>query len=401
MYRGGYEPAPFRLGGDGARESVTAEQHARACADLVASWRTAPLAMVAFSIQDNPGTVLWHLSRAPGAAAPVVTVNSTGDYTIAWANSYEDEMGHALAWVIRAATGTALDSVNGEFVVVETISDSSVRITTRDAAGNEWFTDNAVVTIYGEWGPRRTIADYGGSRRKRNDLTEHPVPYAAQIYRDLQQQRGGAYTTARGSFVHAENMALARFWASMAYRSPDRFRANLSPSGASDSLDYWSKFLKVGRRAGESEDFWRERMRVHYRAGSRPATYENLRQDCSDLLGDAFVGITLYTSDLQTPSANTYWPGINDGPPSFNIGGGTWISDRAKVTINVTQPGGMTQGEYDDLVNVRLFDLLDRACPAWVTVQWQDSQVAIVWDGDGVLWDGAGVVWGGYFDWNP
>jgi hypothetical protein len=118
-------------------------------------------------------------------------------------------------------------------------------------------------------------------------------------------------------------------------------------------------------------------------------------------LGPLFVGITFnHDGEFETPPANTYWPGINPGPDSYDLGGGAWISERAQIIINAERPGGMSVAEYQAIMNGDLFELVDRLIPAWCTAQWRDSEsLRVVWDDPDLFWDDV-AVWGKLFDWN-
>lgn len=401
MYRGAFEPLPAPLGGDGTVEGINAAQWSRITADAVAAWRTLPLVVVRF--QSNNGTVLASLCRwGAGTDHPeAVTVSrlGTGNYRVVFSASYEDELenNHVPNLFFATATANTVDreayvfSVNADYIQVRSANTST------GAAADSDIT----VVIYGDWGPTRSIGDYGGSLTKKDDLLEHPVPYAAQIYTDLKLQSGSAYTQSAASFVHAKNLARARMWSAVGWRLPDKFKNNaFGPQKSDEGLEYWSRVFGISRRANETKQALRNRLAIHKKPGVG-ATYDNLVDEVSGLIGDAFVGITLNFDDqFETPPTNTYWPVINPGPATFNIGGGAWLSERQQIIINAQQPPGMPAGEFQQLMNVELFELVDRLIPIWCTAQWQDSDTQrVVWDGAGITWDG-GAVWSDLFDWN-
>lgn len=401
MFRGGFESAPYPLGGDGGVEGITAEQHSRICADVVAAWRTLPIAIVGV---DMPGaTASFFLSRfgtgTSNTNAPTISTDGTS-HTITFPQQIEDEMGVPQSLKITHAVAVAL-STAGTRCPVSVISNSAVSVKTWVTGGTTTDTRDFVIEIYGSWGDDRTIDSYGGSLTKKNDVKEHPAPYAAQIYRDLQNQRGSAYTTKPGTFVHVENMAIARQVASVCYRLPEKLQNNASgPRKADEGLDYWAACLGLQKRPTETVGAFRERAALHRRL-SKGGTYDNLRDEVSTLLGPAFISIEFnHDGEFETPSTNTYWPVINPGPDSYDLGGGTWLSDRSQVIINAERPGGMSEPDFSQLMNSDLFELVDRMIPAWATAQWRDADsVRTVWDGAGVLWDG-GATWDQLFDWN-
>ena len=89
---GAFCPLPFRLGGT-SEEGLTAAQHARLCADLVAVKRTLPLAVITFT--PIAGNVIIHdytgLNGIGSAFAPTPTWINTGQVGFNWAShSFED-----------------------------------------------------------------------------------------------------------------------------------------------------------------------------------------------------------------------------------------------------------------------------------------------------------------------
>lgn len=399
MALGAFAPLPIRLGGS-ATEGWTAEQHARLCADLLAVKRTAPVLVmrVHLNATDTTGEIEWYASQT--GTTPVLDSVSNlkgagyrANFSVPVSTALEGEDDRQ-PMIFRSATVTANHATpeDGYSVVV---------------GGNElrvYFPGDidadVTIVVYGEALGRSTgIGDYGGSLNKGNDTSENPVPYAAQAYRDIQQQRGSAYTTKPNTLVDAENIALAR-WAAYMHRLPERLKNNLSgPRRSDEGLEYWSKSQGINRRSLESRADLRARCVIHAKP-ARGATYNNLTEDVSALLGDAFVGITRnHDGSLETPPVNTYWPTVNPGDPSYDLGGGAWYSTRSQVIVNAQQPAGMSDADFKQLMNVELFDLLDRMVPAWVTVKWKlPDDLAAVWDG-GRTWDD-GTLWDSLFDWN-
>ncbi len=388
---------PLKLGGD-SRTGWTAAGHARFCADLVAINRTLPLATMTVVVAASVATVTHYFGRNGSGVehAPTVASSGTGLLTVTFPGRIETADGRSLVWNVRSARMTA----HGSTLLKPGVTATPGRVTSIAIVnGSNVATDGTLtVTFYGTWGEPAQIGDYDGDLNKENDVTEHPVPYAAAWYRDLQAQRGSAFTTKPTSLVHAENMAIARMQASIGSRLPDKLRNQATPVRADDSLEYWSLVLAVPRRPGEPRWSLRQRCVIHYRAAQAP-TYQNVRTAISDLIGDAFLDLELQHSEgFETPSTNTYWPVINPGPSGYDIGGGAWLSDRAQVIIRAQQPGGMSNGEFSQLMNVQLFQLVDRMLPAWVTAQWRlPGEDGAYWDH--FYWDD-GTKWDYSFDWN-
>jgi hypothetical protein len=210
------------------------------------------------------------------------------------------------------------------------------------------------------WSREAEIGDVGGDLNKEDSKTEGQEPYAAMVLRELRAMRGSLYSKKFGTYVHAENLARARFYAAVYWRTPEKFRANLTPSRSDERLPYWVNLLAIPVQAGDSKNTIRARAAAHYRAANGP-TDPGIRDALTELLGDAFVGV-VYTrgTDLDTPPATTYWPGINPGPASHDLGNGTWTSSRATIEVQVQRPSGMTPAAFNNLINVQLFQLLDR-----------------------------------------
>lgn len=229
------------------------------------------------------------------------------------------------------------------------------------------------------WSRARAIGDYDGSTDKRDSETEGTTPYAASVYTMIQGMRGSAFTQQTGTLVHVENLAMARFWATLSYRYPEKIRANATPQGSDEKLDYWVKVCGIPVK--ETDQRWqiRERAAAHYRA-SNGNSFPEVERACSDLLGSAFVGLNVFTGTaLENPPDITYWPGVNPaggGDALFSLGHGAWLSSRAHVQVIITEEAA-NDPEKRDLVNVQLFQLLDRMLPAKCTFRVVTAATAI------------------------
>ena len=400
-FDGGFSPLPGRLGG-GDLESLNANQHARLCADLLAVRRTAPLAVAKITVDESESTATLDsfITQQPGTV-PLPVINFNGG-----------DPGWNISLLFPSTTsdntpdGRVQINLHGASVTPMTSAAQLLGVEANGNLARVWATTDIdatfTVAVYGQSGDFNTeIGSYGGSLTKTDDTSENPTPYAALIYRDLQSQRGSAYTNKPDTLVHCENLAIARTLASECFRLPDKLKNNASgPAKADEGLEYWTKSLGLGHRLGESLEALRARATLHRKPGVG-ATYDNLVDEVSTLLGDSFVGITLqFDDDFETPPTNTYWPVINPGPVSFDIGGGAWLTERSQIIIDVTQPAGTTDGEFSQLMNVDLFLLIDELIPIWCTAQWRDeNSVLVAWDTSGLTWDD-GSEWDDLFDWN-
>ena len=88
---GGFAPLPLRLTNDATR-GWSPEQHARACADIVAVTRVAPFATVYVENTGSIGSKTIRAMYGVGAAhLPTVTRTGTGVVVLTWDREYEDE----------------------------------------------------------------------------------------------------------------------------------------------------------------------------------------------------------------------------------------------------------------------------------------------------------------------
>jgi hypothetical protein len=213
------------------------------------------------------------------------------------------------------------------------------------------------------WARDAHIGEVGGSLSKEDSKTEGQESAPAMWLREIRAMRGSLYTTKPATLVHIENVMMARFFGAVWSRTPEKFRANLSPARSDERLPYWVKFLSIPVQPSDPKQTIRARASAHYRIANGP-TIAGIRSAVSDLLGDAFVDV-VYTpgASLSAPPANTFWPGINPGPASHDLGNGTWTSPRAHIEVEVTRPPGMSEATFANLVNVQLHQLLDRMLP--------------------------------------
>lgn len=218
------------------------------------------------------------------------------------------------------------------------------------------------------WSGVRHIGHYGGDPSK-TDCKAESTPYAAIWYRELRAMRGSAYAQKQSGLVHAEHLAIARSEAART-RAAERMVANSLPGTADEALEYWVTVLAVPW-APEDQDYEvRARCAAAYMLPNGP-TIANEDEAISRLLGLAFVRCWRQEGvALATPPAQTYWPTINPGPASHDLGGGAWLSERSHLVVEVVQPSNMSTATFLRLMNVDLFRLLDTMLPAYATFNW-------------------------------
>jgi hypothetical protein len=220
------------------------------------------------------------------------------------------------------------------------------------------------------WSRTASIEDYGGSLTKHDSETEGEISYAVMCFLEWRDNlRGSAYTKEEGTLVHVENVALGRFFGCM-MRWADRLRNNRQPSLASDSLADWVKILAVPTRPSDTDTEIRAACAAKARGRLGP-TRQVVDDSFAELLGDLFIQVwRIDGPDIATPPDLTYWPGVNPGPASYDLGGGAWLSERCHLVIEVTGPQEMQLSEYYYLLNGKLLDLARRILPAYVTCDW-------------------------------
>jgi hypothetical protein len=154
------------------------------------------------------------------------------------------------------------------------------------------------------------------------------------------------------------------------WRVPEKLRANSLPGSADDALPYWVKVLGVPARASDRKWQLRQRCAAHHKA-ILSVNLAAIQAAVSELLGDVYV--TSFFNEgasLSVPPVITFWPGENPGPDDYSLGGGAWFSERSRFTVVTQVPPGVPLGEYRQLVDVQLFQLLHRMLPSFCTFGW-------------------------------
>jgi hypothetical protein len=219
------------------------------------------------------------------------------------------------------------------------------------------------------WSRGRNVSHYGGASDKADSATEGAQPYASTWYSTIQDFRGTTYRRERDGLVHAETLALARSEQART-RAAERMAANQMPGTSDDRLGYWVEVLAVNIRDGDTRSDIRQRCAAKFRAAVGP-TISAENEAIDKLLGDRLIAVFRQEgTDLATPPAQTFWPGVNPGPAAYSLGGGAWLSERANLVVGVTQPDPLDTTEFLRLVNVDLYDLLDNMLPGWATFGW-------------------------------
>ena len=367
MPLGAFAPLPLRLGGT-AEEGWTAEQHSRTVADLVAVRRTQPWAVVHAALDGL--TITAYLGpNGNGVANGPSTSRTLNVTTFTFPATFEDDFGNIQRFNIQQAAATA--NINNDTqTVVEITAANVVKVEVFRVGFDE---ADAEITLK-VWCPNDVAIDrYGGTTSKENSKTEGNRPIAWVWYRMLNDMRGSGFSKDLSGTVHVENLAIARLFGWLNSRLPEKIAANATPARADELLDYWATVLAVSRRAGDTDADVRRRCTARFKAALGP-THLNVQDSVDELIPDDFDSlIRSEGTDLENPPPITFWPGVNPGPASHDLGGGPWLSERAHLGIKVDKPAGSEEAAFLARMNIDLFDHLDRLLPAWATFDWTTS----------------------------
>lgn len=384
MPLGGLAPLPLRLGDD-----YHAADHMRVASDLAAAKRSCSLAVFAYTLSSGTVTLHSYTGRngAGSGHAPTATVNGTGDVTWTFDTTWSDDYGHTAPLnITHALSGSGS---TGTRSYVHSTTANTVRVVTNGIASKAAADSRVLVKVYGgsvgrgtfkaphpgvvrtptgtpAWSVDVDIGDYGSGLDKTDSITEGHIPYASIWYDQLTATLGSAFTSVRSGYMHAFKAAVARSSAALT-RAGEKLKANSRPHTADEALAEWVDALRVPVRADDQPWQIRQRCAARFKLAVGP-TIDNVESAVSALLGDAFVRTwTTVGSTLATPPSPTFWPTANPGPTAWDLGNGTWLSARAHFVVEVTQPSWMPTSDYLRLINVDLFDLLNRMLPMWMT----------------------------------
>ena len=375
MALGGFNPLPLALGGT-AETGWRAVQHSRCADDLLSHIRTCPFAVLSVTISGGAATVASYLSvHGVGTDhAPTVTRVTTGTITVEWPASVTDQYDIATPVNIKAVMGAPnwTGSGGGTQVKAYVTAPNKVAVYVYTIGGSPALADRhfTLVVWSPDWSNTTSIDAYDGATDKEDSLTEGDQPYAATFYLELRDNlRGSAYSKQDTGLLHCENLALARLHAGLA-RLSDKQRNNTLPMFADDKLQEWITAQHILVRPGDTREKLRKRCASQFQATLGP-TRQVFDDAVQELLGDLFVQVWRSEPvDLSDPPDHHYWPGINPGPSSYDIGGGAWYSEVCQVIVEINYPHGIAWNDFRDLVDAQLFQLSHRLLPVWATCKW-------------------------------
>lgn len=364
MRFGGFCPFPLPLGGD-----WTAAEHGRVAADVAALQRASEFAVLTFT-KSGSTFIVHEYSGQNGAGiahAPEMQDYGAGLVLLTW-SPWPDEARHDVELHPRiiAAEGTLHGNAPGQVVVTPLEDRHLAFVSIFDGAGGPM---DGTVTVVVSGAASARIGDYGGAADKTDSQTEGDVPYAWTWYRALTGALGDAYTREMDSWVHVEKLATARLNAGVT-RAADRLSFNALPGTSDDLLSMWQELLHVPVDARATRHETRQACGAKFRAALGP-TMRNVDEALEQLLGPVFVR-TWRTEgpDLATEPVPTMWPGGTPGPAGYDLGGGAWISARRHLVVEVRRPSSMPESEFLELLNVRMFRMLDDMLPSTATFNW-------------------------------
>lgn len=135
----------------------------------------------------------------------------------------------------------------------------------------------------------------------------------------------------------------------------------------------WAKRLGVKVLPDDSDQDTRNACAAKYRASAGnnlTAIYNAL----DSLLGEYLIELNIVDGVLA--QAETFWAGVNPGNPLIDLGGdavGQWSSARSHLLIVVSPIPGKSIEQLQQILDTKMFNILDVMLPSWVTWDYQIS----------------------------
>lgn len=361
---------PLRLGA-GADTGVSASNHARLSADLLAVQRTSPVAVITIRVDASTGAlqVLQYEGRIGRGVkqAPKVAIES-GDLRL-YLNTATNDYGELIDLMPLLVSGVA---VIGQYRDVAGVwHDAEATLAAADATLTfdvpAATTSVFLIELYGA-DTSTQLGEYGAHVRKKDSKTEGFETYAWQWYRYFSEANGSAYSRRPDSVVAWGHIAKARAFAT-SQRISEMLAASATPDGSDAKLSMWSLVLGVPQ-ANRSKADLRADCEDLGRLPS-PPTHVYLTENIQRILGreGELVSITNVDGTIAAPPTGTYGPGFETGDPAYDMGEGVWASLRGLVTITVRPRYGLTLADMLNRINRPLTFFLDRVLNA--TSSWE------------------------------
>jgi YVTN family beta-propeller protein len=361
--------------GKGDDTGISAECHARLCADLLAAQRTSTVARISLYVDgastDMPVTLTGYSGRngSGGGHAPSVVASYANGSVSILLDTHTNALGQVVDLMPYLSGGaTVIARYRGVDGVWRNASAATLQgkvLMYLQALELTHFE----VLIFGA-DTETTIGDYGGHVLNHDAKAENGTTYAYQWYEYLKTAQGSAYSTSDSSVrswgLKAEARALGT-----SQRHSEMLAASATPGGADVKLQLWMTVLGV-QQALRSQSSVRAECERKARPPEAPAT-GYLSTAIADLLGLQASFVRLYhpTGTMTDWPSGTYWPGINNGPGTLDMGGGVWASPRSRVTVQVDSGFSLSTAELTDLMQRRLAGFLDQVLPATADWAWE------------------------------
>jgi hypothetical protein len=326
--------------------------------DLLTAGRIVPIG--SFRINTTNHTLLDYVGiQGSGKAnAPEIDPDGFATSKIIFSPSFTDDTGRTWEVAVRAVAATAEQSQ----AIAEVLDALTIRVTAHNGVAKVPRT--IYVTVYGTPVEKATIDLFGGATDKQNCEAE-AIPYAASWYETMQGARGSLYRQERDGLVHVENLALARHFA-WQNRLAEQLVTNANPGTSGVSIPEWSERLDVQLTSDDAE------MRAALAAKNsmyRGATPAILNESIARIAGPWFVDVHRNHGSLGSPPDWTYGPSWDTGPTEWDMGGGTWSSIRASLTVELVEPSGSDYEAFTEVVE-KLSEHLELALPVYMTWEW-------------------------------
>lgn len=357
---GAFCPLPLRLTPDtwSAAEQVRVSQVATAVA------QASPFAVLELSGGASAPVVLQYIGRNGIGLAHAPSVTCVGSvYTVTWDAQYENELGDQVS--IQLIHGHASGDWNSAISLawVDITSPKTMEVTCEDA------TVPVTVCVFAR--TTRDITDYGGATDKADCETER-TPYALQCYRQIQEGMGSAFSKELTGLVHAINLTEARAMGWL-HRLAEKLGWEQTPRTSEARLEDWCALLKVRQPTSSLDSEARLLAGAAYQSLA-DNTPQAVDQVCADALDRWFVQCWRpWDGAISAPATPTHWPTINPGPVTHDLGGGTWLSAHARLTVEVVEP---VESSEEAELYVKLSDLaglLGKLLPSHMTWDWSTN----------------------------
>jgi hypothetical protein len=163
------------------------------------------------------------------------------------------------------------------------------------------------------------------------------APILQRVFESIAASRGRAFDQTTGSVVGAENMALARAITFDLYGANDRFANEMNPAYATVAglLPRWEKILGQPPLPGDQQSVRQARCAAALARFGRPNTYQPVIDAVRAVLGNLFVGLTLFGPS----NALTWWPGYGGSAAQVTTVSGNLVTVAGLANVPTNAAG--------------------------------------------------------------